>query len=87
VPVNEDDPSVDPYRDVLRRLDTRCANDREEVADIAVRTSADLTAGGAHETLLTILESMEAATQPAGEPLDCASLSEPVVAELEAGGS
>ena len=79
---NDDDPVLDPYRAVLRRLDDACEQ-APEIADIAVRASAQVAETGSSTTRLAVLQAMEEAAPAEAEPADCASLADDAVADLE----
>ena len=84
LPANDDDPVLDPYRAVLRRLDDACDQDAQQIADIAVRASAEVVEAGSSTTRLAVLQAMEEAAPAEAESADCASLADDAVADLEA---
>jgi hypothetical protein len=84
LPANDDDPALDPYRAVLRRLDDACEQDAGEIADLAVRASAEAAESGGSTTRLAVLQAMDDAV-PEAQPADCAALAETVAAEVSEG--
>ena len=85
LPANDDDPALDPYRAVLRRLDDACRRDTSEIADIAVRASAEVAEAGSSTARLAVLQAMDEAAPTDSGSVDCDSLADAVVADLEAG--
>lgn len=82
-----EDADVEDYASALEGADEMCAEDREAVAELAVRARVQVEEGGGSTTVLTILRGLERSVPEDLAPMACSDVAGALVSLMVARGS